>query len=142
VNYESWHIALRAPEYCSDSAGKHKTPAASNDLNPVMLKHQVWLLGVMASVDHTSETQVMGWQDQVRTISQTFNNSPLAQQGSITFEPLDFAHKLKGMNGDHASDQKKTVQLMAEWKEKSIHTSLGFNHILLMDFPTLKSSSI
>jgi hypothetical protein len=43
-----------------------------------------------------------------------------------------FAHKLKGMNGDHASDQKKDYKLLREWKDDIKYHTLGSEQLLLM----------
>ncbi|KAK0222981.1 hypothetical protein EDD85DRAFT_959867 [Armillaria nabsnona] len=44
----------------------------------------------------------------------------------ITFNTPDFLCILKGMHGDHASDQKKTVKLVLAWKIEVAHVQLGW----------------
>ncbi|KAJ7702656.1 hypothetical protein B0H17DRAFT_1237139 [Mycena rosella] len=80
-------------------------------------KHQNCMLGISSTVDHTSETQVQNWKSKITALSEIFNRCLLAERSAFSFEVSHFLRPLKGMNGDHASDQKKTVHLMLEWKE-------------------------
>lgn len=113
VNLESRHIALRVEPY-SDAP----------DANP-STTHKVRLLGVDASVDHMSETQVRGWKRKADEVSQLYHESPFAERTQTSLSPDDLVLKLCGMNGDHAEDQKKTFRLMREWKDKATYCKLG-----------------
>lgn len=113
VNLESRHIALRVEPY-SDAP----------DANP-STAHRVRLLGVDASVDHTSETQVRGWKRKADEVSQLYHESPFAERTQTSLSPDDLVLKLCGMNGDHMEDQKKTFRLMREWKNKATYCKLG-----------------
>ncbi|EED83824.1 predicted protein, partial [Postia placenta Mad-698-R] len=92
VNLESRHIALRVEPY-SDAP----------DANP-STAHRVRLLGVDASVDHTSETQVRGWKRKADEVSQLYHESPFAERTQTSLSPDDLVLKLCGMNGDHMED--------------------------------------
>lgn len=92
---------------------------------------QVRAFFIHSSINHTSSTQVEGWLHRVNEICEVFGRSPLAQRKNITFSVREFLAKLKGMNGDHASDQKLTVKIMREFKEKSMYTSLGYDAVIM-----------
>lgn len=112
VNFESQHIAYRNPKLTPTSSSKIST-------------HVIRLLGVMSSVDHTSETQVEGWKKRFAELVNIYNLSPLARRhGSALFSSA-LARKLRGMNGDHAADQKKTFTLMGKWKHSMTILDLG-----------------
>ncbi|KAG1805341.1 uncharacterized protein BJ212DRAFT_1486459 [Suillus subaureus] len=90
------------------------------------------------SASHTSETQVEGWTETISDISTVFNNSPLAYCSHEILDLTGFLRKLKGMNGDHASDVKKTRRLIEQWKHESIRISLGHEAIIEMSSEDLK----
>ncbi|KAJ7694769.1 hypothetical protein B0H17DRAFT_1008998 [Mycena rosella] len=96
-------------------------------------KHQNRMLGISSTVDHTSETQVQSWKSKITALSEIFNRCPLAERSAFSFEVSHFLRLLKGMNGDHASDQKKTVRLMLEWKELVTRMMLGRDEIHAME---------
>ncbi|KAG2136454.1 hypothetical protein DEU56DRAFT_756357 [Suillus clintonianus] len=99
---------------------------------------KIRFLGVTSSASHTSETQVEGWTETISDISTVFNNSPLAHHSHEILDLAGFLHKLKGMNGDHASDVKKTRHLIEQWKHESIRISLGHEAIIEMSSEDLK----
>ncbi|KAJ7196140.1 hypothetical protein GGX14DRAFT_526945 [Mycena pura] len=109
-NYESSHIMIT-------KNGEHKNR----------------ILGISSTVDHTSETQVNNWKRLLATITDLFRRCPLAQRSEFSFELTNFLRLFKGMNGDHASDQKKTVRLMIEWKKEVSRILLGWDEIHAMD---------
>lgn len=47
-------------------------------------------------------------------LCETYNSSPLGKENPITVS--DIAAKVKGMNTDHAADQKKLASMLCEWK--------------------------
>ncbi|PCH43335.1 hypothetical protein WOLCODRAFT_90250 [Wolfiporia cocos MD-104 SS10] len=98
INYESRHVTMRVSEY--------ENPPHSH-INAVAPIPKMCLIGVDTSVDHTSETQVAGWKQRMSNLSEICAISPLAQHSQQTFNADNFVLKLKGMNGDHAEDQKK-----------------------------------
>ncbi|EIW85837.1 hypothetical protein CONPUDRAFT_70533 [Coniophora puteana RWD-64-598 SS2] len=82
---------------------------------------------VQAMLDKvTREAQIAGWKDELTEISEVFNQSPLAQRLCLSLGLNELLGKLKGMNTDHASDQKKTYRLWQEWKAKTTRTSFGY----------------
>ncbi|KAH9915346.1 hypothetical protein B0H21DRAFT_703393, partial [Amylocystis lapponica] len=133
INFDSRHIAMKVDTYLAK-------PLTSSTVSPVTSSSipKVRLLGVDSSVDHTSETQVSGWKKKIGEISDTYSASPLAQRESGSFHPDDFALKLKGMNGDHAEDQRKTYRLMGVWKEEATFASLADKAILTLTWDELR----
>jgi hypothetical protein len=114
INYEARHVALRTPDYRSSDL--------TVDLNSTP---SVRLLGVDSEVDHTSEVSVAGWLDKMEDVAVTFNKSPLSQRMECEFTMSDLADLLRGMNGDHASNEKRTATLMKEWKTEQSFICLG-----------------
>ncbi|KAF8221424.1 hypothetical protein L208DRAFT_1371956 [Tricholoma matsutake] len=114
INYEARHVALRTPDYRSSDL--------TVDLNSTPSVH---LLGVDSEVDHTSEVSVAGWLDKMEDVAVTFNKSPLSQRMECEFTMSDLADLLRGMNGDHASNEKRTATLMKEWKTEQTFIRLG-----------------
>lgn len=98
INYESQHIAFKNPN------------------SRKIATHVLRVFNVASSIDHTSETQVEGWKNRITSLADLFNRSPFALRHNQSLFSLEFARKLKGMNGDHAADQKKTFALMGAWK--------------------------
>ncbi|KAJ7154373.1 hypothetical protein C8R43DRAFT_1126450 [Mycena crocata] len=105
-NYESSHVMI-------NKNGTHKNR----------------VLGITSTVDHTSEGQVENWKSHLAKISDIFKRSPLGRRSRFSFEISDFLRLLRGMFGDHASDQKKTVRLMLAWKEEVARILLGWDEI-------------
>ncbi|KAI0708898.1 hypothetical protein C8T65DRAFT_695745 [Cerioporus squamosus] len=87
------------------------------------------LLGVHATTDHTSETQFNGWQKKFHEVTTAFNNSPLSPRIGQTVDLEIFALKLRGVGGDHAADQLKTMRKMQDWKKEMTYLSLARNHL-------------
>jgi hypothetical protein len=92
---------------------------------------KIRFLGVASSASYTSETQVEGWKETISDISTVFNGSQLAHNSRQTLDLAGFLRRLKGMNGDHASDVKNTRRLIEQWRHNCIWTSLG--HELIME---------
>ncbi|KAH9949428.1 hypothetical protein B0H21DRAFT_820030 [Amylocystis lapponica] len=137
INFDSRHIAMKVDLYLAEpltgtSESSVVSPVTSSSIPKVRL------LGVDSSVDHMSETQVSGWKKKISEISDTYSASPLAQRESGSFRPDDFALKLKGMNGDHAEDQRKTCRLMGLWKEEATFASLADTAILTLTWDELR----
>jgi hypothetical protein len=104
INYESQHIAYKNPRANS-----------SNRLASRVIR----LFGVASSVDHASETQIGGWKAQFSALRKLYNSSMLAYRYQTSLFSAEFSRKLKGMNGDHAADQKKTFALMRGYEGNS-----------------------
>ncbi|TFY77504.1 hypothetical protein EWM64_g6509 [Hericium alpestre] len=111
ITYEAWHVNLLVPSYDDQSAPP---------------SHRTWLASVDQALDHTSETQVAGWKEHANDMSELLNASPLAQREGVEFKPDDFTCKIKGMHGDHASDQLKTAHAIEAWKASVTHMDLGW----------------
>ncbi len=95
------------------------------------------LFAISSTVSHHSETQVQSWKKHISDICTLFSCCPISKRTQITFNVPDFLRMLKGMHGDHASDQKKTVKLMLAWKTEAIRTQLGWDH-----FETLSAAQL
>ncbi|KAJ7289904.1 hypothetical protein C8J57DRAFT_1046809 [Mycena rebaudengoi] len=91
--------------------------------------HTMQVLGISSTIDHMSETQLANWKRLLSNICEIFKRSPLGRRSALNFELSDFLRLLKGMNGDQASDQKKTVRLMREWKKEVTRILLGYDEI-------------
>ncbi|EGO30878.1 hypothetical protein SERLADRAFT_412419 [Serpula lacrymans var. lacrymans S7.9] len=124
VNYESRHISYKVTSY------------AKNDVTPA--KPVVRLLGVESSKNHCSETQLEGLQLSVAALATIYNDSPLAQCTGSDFSDWIFTRKAKGINGDHAADQKKAFWLFQAWKSENLLADLGNN--ALSENPALSAS--
>ena len=61
--------------------------------------------------------QLQGWQKLVRELYDIYNASPRGQDNPT--DARQFTDKLRGMNTDHAEDQKKLHRLTAEWKARN-----------------------
>lgn len=90
-----------------------------------------------SSIDHTSETQVEGWKNRIISLADLFNRSPLALRQNQSLFSSEFARKLKGMNGDHAADQKKTFGLMGAWKHRMTLLDLGSSKLCSAPVPEI-----
>ena len=103
VNYDAKVVHLPVDSYTNDNSAKPK--------------HATRTLGVHSAPNHTSETQVKGWKEVLLEIVEIFMNSPLAKSAHLQFSLKQFYEKLKGMNSDHAEDQKKAFRLLSNLKE-------------------------
>ncbi|KAJ8454145.1 hypothetical protein ONZ45_g19419 [Pleurotus djamor] len=111
INYESKHIAVAAPNY-SEGPDAEAAP-------------KVRLFGVDHLPSHSSETSQASWQDKLAEISTLYSASPLAKRQGLTIDLTEFASKLMGMNGDHASAEKCTAKMMGDWKKEKAIEALG-----------------
>lgn len=68
-----------------------------------------------------------------------YNDSPLAKRLGVQVCLRDFAKKLKGMNGDHASNEKSTAKAMQSWKRDQILDEMGEDRMLEMEADELLS---
>ncbi|KAK0450439.1 uncharacterized protein EV420DRAFT_1482931 [Desarmillaria tabescens] len=101
------------------------TPA-SWDLAHLFVKHGCYqgsvglLLQAVAKFAGADLKECMSWTSVIKRLA----------INTITFTTSHFLHILKGMNGDHANDQKKTVQLIQAWKHDVSWIDLGWEHLL------------
>src|ERR1700742_4989540 len=87
LDFMSRHVNIKVPDYNDPTAPK---------------QHQNRFLGITGTVDHTSETQLRGWHEIFGIITSIYNDSPLSGELNLSLEEL--AHKLSGINTDHAED--------------------------------------
>ncbi|KAH9885777.1 hypothetical protein C8Q73DRAFT_814396 [Cubamyces lactineus] len=73
-------------------------------------------LGIQSAPNHTSSSQLTGWKAQIQSVLDTYNASPLADEGPL--DTQNFLRKVYGMLTDHAEDQKCLKRLFAEWKQQ------------------------
>jgi hypothetical protein len=95
-------------------------------------KHHSHLLGVHPAADHSSQAQLDNWKKQVTEIAEIFNRSPLAKRSRTALKYVDFIRDLKGLNGDHAGDQKKLAELVKNLKEELALQTLGSEKLVEM----------
>ncbi|KAJ7113191.1 hypothetical protein C8R44DRAFT_882202 [Mycena epipterygia] len=91
--------------------------------------HHMRLFSLTSTVAHTSEAQLANIKMQISCISELYKQSPLARRLELNFEISDFLRLLKGMNGDHAPDMKKTVRLVEGWKMEVSRIMLGYDEL-------------
>jgi hypothetical protein len=118
VNFQSWHVNYIAPSYSDDNSNE---------------KHQSRLLGIFSMADHTSQSQVDGLINYLTQIGERFKSSPFAQHGKVTLLVDQFLEKLRGMNSDHAEDQKKVFALLKQLKEELAYETLGAEKLADME---------
>ncbi|KAF8202587.1 hypothetical protein K438DRAFT_1757917 [Mycena galopus ATCC 62051] len=118
-NIESRHIAMRAPDYTSGSL----------EVDPNSMS-KVRFLGVEKTLDHTSAESIKGWNKHVRECIQIFNDSPLAARLQKKYTLHQFLEILKGMHGDHASNEKSTAKGFQTLKLEDTIRELGEKHWL------------
>lgn len=119
INFEARLVHLVAEDY-TDDTGKAKP------------KQVTRLLGVHSATDHTSETQLEGWKKALIEVIDILMNSPLAKLEKIIFSIQQLYLKLKGMNSDHAEDQKKLYRLWQKIKRDAAIEALGMAKVLDM----------
>lgn len=69
-------------------------------------------VGISHKVNHSSKTQLEGWQELITEMYSTYN-----QCMNTAIDYREFVEKVKGMLTDHAEDQKKLVRLFLGWKQ-------------------------
>ncbi|KAF9440205.1 hypothetical protein P691DRAFT_793961 [Macrolepiota fuliginosa MF-IS2] len=111
MDIHSQHLSIRAPHY----SRLRNTPNQVNSDIP-----QTQSLGVTSNLDHSSETSKQGWVQVAVDVIDTFNSSPLGKKVDEKLTMCTFLKLLKGMNGDHASTEKSTAQLLQSMKKDSL----------------------
>jgi hypothetical protein len=120
VNYESRHVNMLVPDYGSEEA-----------------KHRSRLIGVDSASDHSSQTQADAWISKIQEKFDAYNQSPLGKRSQHVLRLADFFACLRGMNSDHANDQKKLAALLKRMKQDMMQKSLGEDVLLHMNMPDL-----
>lgn len=106
INYEAKHVTFRDP--------KTGLPTTR-------------ILDITSAPNHTSESQLKGWQSVVHGVVQSFNTSPLGLDNPLDED--EFISFVKGIGTDHANDQKKLVRLCEMWTTNSHKTLLGKRYL-------------
>ncbi|KAH9848418.1 hypothetical protein C2E23DRAFT_739684 [Lenzites betulinus] len=76
--------------------------------------HERRFLGIHSAANHTSESQLRGWQACITDVFDTYNASPLGREKPADVRTL--VVKTEGILTDHAEDQKKLARLFKQWK--------------------------
>ncbi|KAJ7149359.1 hypothetical protein C8R46DRAFT_916116 [Mycena filopes] len=76
---------------------------------------QTFFLGIGMAINHTSETQLEGWDELIEAAYQIYKSSPRCQTAD---DARDFWLKVTGWHSDHAEDQKKLFRLVAAMKTR------------------------
>ncbi|KAJ7620634.1 hypothetical protein DFH06DRAFT_1105910 [Mycena polygramma] len=93
-------------------------------------KKQTFFLGIQMAVNHTSETQLEGWEELVEILYSVYQTS---SRSETVDDAREFWLKVTGWHSDHAEDQKKLFRLAALLKirlerekrgEQAIHQML------------------
>jgi hypothetical protein len=76
---------------------------------------QTFFLGIGMAINHTSETQLEGWEELIEDMYQIYKTSPRSETAD---DARDFWLKVTGWHSDHAEDQKKLFRLVAAMKTR------------------------
>ncbi|KAJ7229032.1 hypothetical protein GGX14DRAFT_555074 [Mycena pura] len=76
---------------------------------------QTFFLGIGMAINHTSETQLEGWEELIEEMYKIYRTSSRCE---TTDDARDFWLKVTGWHSDHAEDQKKLFRLARELKLK------------------------
>ncbi|KAJ7620143.1 hypothetical protein FB45DRAFT_745577 [Roridomyces roridus] len=118
IQYESRHIML--------DVANNGAPGTSKENR---------YLGLGTAPDHTSESQLEGWQGLVHEMYSLYNESPDGQANRV--DERTFYTKIAGMLTDHAADQKKLAGLFQKLKMKMDREIRGERALLLLSPPEL-----
>ncbi|KAJ7043002.1 hypothetical protein C8F04DRAFT_1251176 [Mycena alexandri] len=78
-------------------------------------RNKHFFLGIGMAINHTSETQLEGWEELIETAYRIYKTSPRCQTAD---NARDFWLKVTGWHSDHAEDQKKLFRLIAAMKTR------------------------
>lgn len=115
-------------------------PLNSSEPTPPPQRHQIRVLGVLPTVDHTAETQVEIWEALIAQLSTGFNASPLARRLTKSLSTKDIMRKWRGFNGDHAADFVKKARLIGELKLEVVSQDLGYEVLASLSSEERESS--
>ncbi|THU93137.1 hypothetical protein K435DRAFT_670785, partial [Dendrothele bispora CBS 962.96] len=121
-NIESQHVALRVADYASGQTdiSVKQTPTTR-------------ILSIQPTLDHTAEQSKLGWLKNFATIISYYIRSPLFQREGLSLTLHIIAWKIKGMNGDHANNEKAVADAIAAWKHEMAVEELGAEKLLEME---------
>lgn len=97
-----------------------------------------YFTGLHTAVNHTSETQFSIVQKFIERLVEIWSSCPLGSHVSVTL--LQLIDIIRGMNTDHAEDQKKLARLIKQWIHEG-RMELQGEHILLQ-LPSLQQCLI
>jgi hypothetical protein len=115
INYNSRHVNLKVEDY---------------DANDGSQKRATRFLGVMSSLDGTSEQSLKDWDNTLATIADIFNRSPMGKRYGQLLRTVDIFSKLAGMLTDHCAKEKKDVATLEKKKIEAMYQKLGEDIIL------------
>ena len=115
INYNSRHINLKVEDYGANDGSQ---------------KRATRFLGVMSSLDGTSEQSLKDWDNALATIADIFNRSPMGKQYGQLLRTVDIFSKLAGMLTDHCAKEKKDVAALEKKKIEAMYQKLGEDVIL------------
>ncbi|KAI0056411.1 hypothetical protein BV25DRAFT_1814075, partial [Artomyces pyxidatus] len=118
LQYESRHIALKA-------SSSYLAPGAKSEW-----VHQIQLLSVQTTINHTSESQLEGIKESLEAVRKAYMDSPLAKRLATTLEAEDIMRRWTGLNTDHAADQQKLYRLACLWKAECMQVELGTTSLI------------
>ncbi|EIW82956.1 hypothetical protein CONPUDRAFT_71615 [Coniophora puteana RWD-64-598 SS2] len=94
-------------------SSKHATLTTQHTDGSV--EHQIRFLGVESTLGHSSARQAEDWKKKVHALAALYNKFEEVTDkngNKPTFSAIEFTHKLMGMYGDHAADQKAMFKLI------------------------------
>ncbi|THU79181.1 hypothetical protein K435DRAFT_810923 [Dendrothele bispora CBS 962.96] len=121
-NIEAQHAALRVADYTSGQTDVSikQTPTTR-------------VLSIRPTLDHTAEQSKLGWLKNFATIIGYYIRSPLFQHEGLSLTLQLITRKIKGMNGDHANNEKAVADAIAEWKHEMGVEEMGAEKLLEME---------
>lgn len=115
INYNSRHVNMAAEGYGSSNANKKKVTR---------------FLGIMPSLDNSSEESIKDLQKVLGTTIDIFNQSPFGKRCGNLLCLVDILIKLFGMMSDHCAKERKDAEALEKMKLEAIFQTLGEDVIL------------
>ncbi|THU77493.1 hypothetical protein K435DRAFT_738419, partial [Dendrothele bispora CBS 962.96] len=119
-NIEVRHMAIRTPDYASGTNTVSKNP-------------EMRIISISPTLNHSAEHSKLGWLKSFSTIISTYVHSPLFKREGTQLTMHEIARKIKGMNGDHANNEKATATCIQQWKHEMAVEELGEEKLLEME---------
>ncbi|THU76746.1 hypothetical protein K435DRAFT_596010, partial [Dendrothele bispora CBS 962.96] len=119
-NIEVEHLAIHTPDYRTQTSVLSEQP-------------KLRILSIAPTLDHSADESKMAWLKNFSTIISTYTQSPLFKREGISLTIQKIAKKIKGMNGDHANNEKVTANHIQKWKHEMAIEELGEEKMLEMD---------
>lgn len=109
INYNSRHLNLLTKDYNTGEVG-----------------HTTRFLGIMPSLDGSSEESIKDYDQMLDEICDLFNRSPFGQRHQESpLRIVDILVKLTGMHTDHCAKEKKDVEAMKKKKAEAVQQIVG-----------------